>query len=406
MGFFDRFRKQNMGKTVSQYKMISESSGGFYTWDGKLYKSDVVRACIRPKSRAIGKTVAKHIRKDFKTGDIVVNPDAYIRFLLEEPNQYMTGHVFQEKLINQLELNGNAFAFIQRDENGLPMALYPINCTGVNLIVPRDGSGRIYLKFFISGQQPFTVDYENIIHLRKDYYNSDFFGESPAEALTILMDVVGTSDQSIINAIKNSAVIRWLLKFNTTLRQEDLEANAKSFANGFMSSSSTTGGVAAVDAKADATQIHPDDFVPNAAQTDRTTNRIYSFFNTNKDIVQSSFSENQWISYYENCIEPDITQLSAEFTRKLFTRRERGFGNQIIFESSNLQFASMQTKLSLQAMVDRGALTPNEWRETLGLGPIEGGEQPIRRLDTAVVTEDAAGNSEGKEGENGEENSN
>ena len=406
MGFFDRFRKKNMGKTVSQYKMISESTGGFYAWDGKLYKSDVVRACIRPKSRAIGKTVAKHIRKDPKTQTMVVNPDAYIRFLLEEPNQYMTGHVFQEKMINQLELNGNAFAFIQRDPNGLPVALYPINCTGVNLVVPRDGSGRIYLKFFISGQQPFTVDYENVIHLRKDYYNSDFFGESPGEALTTLMDVVGTSDQSIISAIKNSAVIRWLLKFNTTLRQEDLEANAKKFADGFMSSSSTTGGVAAVDAKADATQIHPDDFVPNAAQTDRTTDRIYSFFNTNKAIVQSSFSENQWISYYENYIEPDITQLSAEFTRKLFTRRERGFGNKIVFESSNLQFASMQTKLSLQAMVDRGALTPNEWRETLGLGPIEGGEQPIRRLDTAVVTEDAAGNSEGKEGEEGEENSN
>lgn len=406
MGFFDRFRKKNMGRTVSQYKMISESTGGFYAWDGKLYKSDVVRACIRPKSRAIGKTVAKHIRKDPKTQTMVVNPDAYIRFLLEEPNQYMTGHVFQEKMINQLELNGNAFAFIQRDPNGLPVALYPINCTGVNLVVPRDGSGRIYLKFFISGQQPFTVDYENVIHLRKDYYNSDFFGESPGEALTTLMDVVGTSDQSIISAIKNSAVIRWLLKFNTTLRQEDLEANAKKFADGFMSSSSTTGGVAAVDAKADATQIHPDDFVPNAAQTDRTTDRIYSFFNTNKAIVQSSFSENQWISYYENCIEPDITQLSAEFTRKLFTRRERGFGNKIVFESSNLQFASMQTKLSLQAMVDRGALTPNEWRETLGLGPIEGGEQPIRRLDTAVVTEDAAGNSEGKGGEEGEENSN
>ena len=406
MGFFDRFRKKNMGRTVSQYKMISESTGGFYAWDGKLYKSDVVRACIRPKSRAIGKTVAKHIRKDFKTGNIVINPDAYIRFLLEEPNPYMTGHVFQEKMINQLELNGNAFAFIQRDENDLPVALYPINCTGVNLVVPRDGSGRIFLKFFISGQQPFTVDYENVIHLRKDYYNSDFFGESPGEALTTLMDVVGTSDQSIISAIKNSAVIRWLLKFNTTLRQEDLEANAKKFADGFMSSSSTTGGVAAVDAKADATQIHPDDFVPNAAQTDRTTDRIYSFFNTNKAIVQSSFSENQWISYYENCIEPDITQLSAEFTRKIFTRRERGFGNKIVFESSNLQFASMQTKLSLQAMVDRGALTPNEWRETLGLGPIEGGEQPIRRLDTAVVTEDAAGNSEGKEGEEGEENSN
>ena len=394
MGIFDRFRKKNQGRVVTQYRMITQDSGGFYGWDGRLYQSDIVRACIRPKARAVGKAVGKHIRKDPKTGSIVVNPEAYMRFLLEEPNAYMSGHVFQEKLINQLELNGNAFAWIQRDAAGFPMALYPVNCTGVQLVVPRDGSSRLFLKFYVSGQMPLTVPYDDVIHLRKDYFNSEFFGESPAPSLVTLMDVVGTSDRSVINAIKNSAVVRWLLKYNTTLRQEDLEKNAKAFAEGFMSSGSRTGGVAAVDAKADATQVHPDDFVPNAAQTDRVTDRLYSFFNTNKAIVQSSYSENEWISYYENCVEPEIEQMSAEFTRKLFTRRERGFGNAIIFESSNLQFASMQTKLSLQAMVDRGAMTPDEWRATLGMGPIEGGDKPIRRLDTAPVTDDAAGNTD------------
>jgi hypothetical protein len=84
-------------------------------------------------------------------------------------------------------------------------------------------------------------------------------------------------------------------------------------------------------------------------------------------------------------IEPLSKQLSGEFTRKLFTRKERGFGNSIIFEANSLQYASMTTKLALVAMVDRGALTPNEWREVLNLGPIEGGDIPIRRLDTAVV---------------------
>ena len=41
--------------------------------------------------------------------------------------------------------------------------------------------------------------------------------------------------------------------------------------------------------------------------------------------------------------------------------------------------------MNLVQMVDRGALTPNEWREALNLHPIEGGDEPIRRLDTAVV---------------------
>jgi len=45
----------------------------------------------------------------------------------------------------------------------------------------------------------------------------------------------------------------------------------------------------------------------------------------------------------------------------------------------------MQTKLNLAQMVDRGALTPNEWREVFNLVPVSGGDVPIRRLDTAVV---------------------
>ena len=47
--------------------------------------------------------------------------------------------------------------------------------------------------------------------------------------------------------------------------------------------------------------------------------------------------------------------------------------------------ASLNTKLAFQAMVDRGAMLPNEWRATMNLAPIEGGDKPIRRLDTQVV---------------------
>ena len=69
----------------------------WYAWDGKLYESDIVRACIRPKVKAIGKLVGKHIRDDPK-GGIKVNPEANIRFLLSEPNPYMTAQQMQEKV--------------------------------------------------------------------------------------------------------------------------------------------------------------------------------------------------------------------------------------------------------------------------------------------------------------------
>jgi hypothetical protein len=80
-------------------------------------------------------------------------------------------------------------------------------------------------------------------------------------------------------------------------------------------------------------------------------------------------------------------QLGEEYSRKLFTRRERGFGNGIYFDAANLQCASLSTKLALQAMVDRGALTPNEWRETFNLSPVADGDKPLRRLDTQTVNQ-------------------
>lgn len=169
------------------------------------------------------------------------------------------------------------------------------------------------------------------------------------------------------------------------MRPEDLKKQAADFAASFLSIENSGTGVAATDAKADAEQIEPKDYVPNAAQMDRTTRRIYSLFNTNQKIVQSEYDENGWNAYYEAEIEPIVVELTNEYTRKIFTRRERGFGNRILFEAANLATASMQTKLNLAQMVDRGALTPNEWREVFNLVPVDGGDELIRRLDTAVV---------------------
>ena len=378
MGIFGKFKNV---KVVERYKMITETGNGLYTWNGKLYESDIVRACIRPRVKAMGKLVAKHIR-DSTTG-FAVNPTPYIRFLLEEPNPYMTGQMLQEKVTAQLALNNNAFILIVRDNMGLPSELYPIPASSVEAIY--DKNYNLFLKFYFYNGKQCTAPYEDIIHLRDDYNENDIFGSSPAKALTELMNVIGNIDRGTVNAIKNSGVIRWLLKYHTPQRPEDLKANVKEFVDNYLSTQSETLGVAGTDAKADAIRIEPKDFVPNAAQTDRVTERIYAFFNTNSKIVQSNYTEDEWNSYFEARIEPDARQLSEEYTRKLFSRRERGSGNKIIFEAVSLQYASMSTKMNLLQMVDRGAMTPNEWRAVMNLGPIKNGDKAIRRLDTAVV---------------------
>ena len=133
-----------------------------------------------------------------------------------------------------------------------------------------------------------------------------------------MMEVIGTIDQGIIKAIKNSGMIRWLLTpdtciriylyslcgipymfpdqfpycfylrpqtrsdniwlltFSSSLRSEDIKEYVKNFVNDYLSIDSETWGAAGVDSKATATRIEPKDYVPNAVQTKETINRIYS----------------------------------------------------------------------------------------------------------------------------------
>lgn len=381
MGLFKR--KQKNADETSIYKMLVQTGNGTYAWNGKLYQSDIVRSCIRPRTKAVGKLTATHIRITEENGAkrIEKNPKPYIKMMLQEPNQYMGMQMLLEKTINNLSLNGNAFILIVRDSFGLPCGLYPITSS---VVETRYVNNILYLKFTYLNGKSDIFPYADVIHIRDEFMFNDIFGENPAEGLTGLMNVVGSMDNGFINAIKNSSVIKWLLKFTQSLREEDLDSNAKSFAKRFLDIDNGYG-VAAVDSKAEAIQIKPTDYVPNAVQMDRVTKRLYDFYGVNDKIISGTYTEDEWISYYESVIEPVAVQISDEFTRKLFTRKERAYGNKIIFESNNLTFASMQTKLNLGTLVDRGILTPNEVREYFNLAPIDGGDIALLRKDTGTL---------------------
>ena len=401
MGIFNRRSREPTVNTSpgkpnegSRIAMVTTWGEYYYAWNGKLYQSDIIRSCMRPYVQAVGKLVAKHIRDDQKNG-LQVNPRVNIAMLLKYPNTIMTAQQFQEKMASQLLLNNNAFALVVRDANGLPIQLYPIPC--VNAEAVYDKQGTLIIKFTYGNGKTNAFYYTDLVHLRRDYGENDVFGTHPGTALAQLMECVGVIDQGIVKAIKNSSIIRWLLKFTSSMRPEDVQKNVKEFVDNYLSYESESFGAAGVDAKVDAKQIEPKDYVPNAAITARITDRVYSFFNTNEKIVQSKYTEDEWNAYYESEIEPFAVQYGEVLTCRLFTRKEIGFGNRITCEASNLQCASMSTKLNLVQFLDRGIMNANEIRAVLNLPPIPGGDVYVRRLDT-VPTEaqtDYRGNSFG-----------
>jgi HK97 family phage portal protein len=383
-------------RAYQRYELLRESTGAFYPWSGSAFDNDLVRSCIRPKVNAVGKLNAKHIRGE--GSNMVINPDARIKAILRQPNPYMPMQDFLARMVYQRELEHNAFAYVKRDQDLLPLEVWPVPFQNVEL---KEYAGEMYVKFWFGVGKSVTVPYRDVIHLRKDFNAGDIFGDSGYKALKNIMGVIDTTDQGLVNAVKSSAIIKWLMLFKQVIRPEDAQKEIDLFVKNYLDPA-TAKGIAPSDAKYDLKQVEPKNYVPNAAQTDRMVERLNSYYGVSENIKQNKYNEDEWNAFYESEIEPIAIQLSNAFTGAFFTAREIGFGNRIIFEASSLQYASMQTKLALVQMVDRGAMTPNEWREVLNLGPIEGGDKPIRRLDTALVNK--TGKDEGNTDEGGQNN--
>ena len=384
LGKIKNFFAADRGAT--SYKMVNQTANQLSFWGNAAYDNDVVRACVTAKANRISKCTLKHVQRTVTEDGkkkININPWPYMRFLLEKPNRYMNLKDFLFKLSVETDLNGNAFILILRDANGTPCEFLPVPCSSAEVKFNADGS--MLYEFLLKKGTRWRFASEDIIHQRGDYYLNDIFGDSKMKAIKPLTDVIETTDAGIISAIKNSAIVRWLLKFTTAMRPEDLKKNAKEFAENFLALTSEGAGVAATDSKADAQQVNPHEYVPNAAQMAMPKARIMALLHTNEKIITSTANEDEENAYYEAEIEPWLISLAQNMTHALFSRRQIGTGNSIVAGSFNLQAASLKTKLALVSMVDRGAMLVDEWREALGLEPVPGGDVPIRRLDTAAV---------------------
>ena len=98
------------------------------------------------------------------------------------------------------------------------------------------------------------------------------------------------------------------------------------------------------------------------------------------NIVKSDFKTDQWNAFYESVLEPLGLQMSLEFTNKIFTPTEKNFGNEIIFESNRLQYASNKTKIEVLRYANN-IMTINELREIFNLSPRDDGDKILQSLN-------------------------
>lgn len=368
MGFLNFFRPLRSMKEA-RWKEIGAYSAQFTPFGADMYRSEIVRSCIRP--------LAEHTSK----ANAVCSNSSIARILNLSPNMYMNGKAFLYKVRTILELRNTSFIYIQRDDRNNVTGFYPVPYASFEAV---EYAKRLFIEFHFDGDavQNLVLPWEDLAVLRKDYNKRDIAGDDNTPILQML-DLISTTNQGIANAVKATANLRGILKSTKAmLSDDDVKKQKERFVKDYLNLENE-GGIASLDATQDFTPITMSPTVTNAATIKEFREDVYRYFGISDSIIMSDFTEEQMEAFYDAKIEPFLVDLGTELTRKIFSEREIGFGNYLVYESNRINYASTKTKLDMVQLVDRGALTPNEWRSMFNLGPVEGGDTPIRRLDTA-----------------------
>ena len=361
--------KKDQIKTYTQFQELGTFKSYFGSFGNDIYASDDVRTCIRALSEHTSKANPRCTDKRIE------------RLLSLAPNKYMNGKDFLAKLRNILEVKNTAFVYIERDNTGKAIGFYPVPYQTFEAVEYKNG---LFVQFNFSGTAAtqLTIPWEDLAVLRKDYLNSDISGESNAPLLGTL-DVIGTLDKGLQNAVKSTANLRGILKSTKgMLAPEDRKKQQEAFVKDYLNIENE-GGIASLDATQEFKEINMKPTTASAEEVSAYREKIYRYFGVNEAIIESKYTEAQYDAFYESRIEPFLVALSLELTRKLFTPREIAYGDEVWYESNRLQYASAKTKISMVALVDRGLMTPNEYRALFNMAPYEGGDEFVLRLDTS-----------------------
>ena len=174
--------------------------------------------------------------------------------------------------------------------------------------------------------------------------------------------------QGVAKAMNASYAVNGVVKYNTLLDDghteaalAELERKLKNSEDGFLP----------LDMKADFTP-----FSRSAALVDKPTlewidSKILRNWGISLPILTGNFTKEQYEAFFQKTIEPLALSFSQAFTQKLFTTRERAYGNKVEFYTKELVFLSMsQTIEAINILAPTGALFENEKRVALGLRPL------------------------------------
>lgn len=391
------FKRKKMIENENSRAIPFNIEGWHYRrFNGELLDIDTIVACIDALARNLAKMRLTAIRRD-KNLISITDKTSDVAKVLENPNKYMTQYDFIYKVAAMYFTSNNVYIWPEYDEQGNLINLWPINYRSAKLYL-KDGIEII--KFELTGNHSYTVPYSQVIHLRNHYISDEIYGDSN-KAFMAIAELMDAQQQGIKGGIKNSALIRGLLKATQVMKEEDIQKAREKFVSDNFKVQNN-GGVIFMDGKFDYTPIKSEPYVVDAETMKLSREAAFSFFGVNEDFIQNNFTSEKYEAIYEGKLEPFAIMFTDALTKHLFTERMRSFGNQIEANMSKLKYQPLsQVTQMIGTTKELGLFTRDEYREMLGyepLGPERGGDE----IMIAVNNYDSNTSADAEEGEGNE----
>lgn len=358
-------------------KLLSGYNAIFSNVSEKVEDNIIARECIDTISTHCAKMMPRHYQKKKGIKNHIQGEINYI--LSVKPNPFMTVYDFLYKTVSLLLSQNNEFIFIDIDDNGYLIGLYPLNPLFCQLV---EYEGAVWLKFQFLDGNIYYIEYERIIHLRRFFTSHDFYGDNNS-VLNKSIETQIVADDGIKNAIKISNSLRGIIKAsNSMLKNKDVQDMRDNFVKDLLESEQ---GIAGLDAKLDFKEINLDPVLLDKEQLEMVNGNIYKYFRISKEIVESKFTDEEWNAFYESIVEPMAIQMEQAFTNAIFNKKSIKDGHTIEFCVNRIKYAKTDTKIKLLKEVGvLGIIEVDEAREILDL-PALGGEEGKKRLQTLNV---------------------
>ena len=376
MKFLDYlFHGKQMRVIDSYFKMLNGYSPTFTSFNGGVYEMDLTRVAINSFATHCSKL------KPEITGSAYKHLERVLQF---KPNYFMDTTKFIKRLATILAVEHTAFIVPIEDKYGNLCGWYPLRAQRCEVV---EAAGRVYLRYLFANGEHGAIEFEKVGIMTDFEYNDDLFGE-PNDTLKPTMQLIHTQNEGIVNAVKNSASIRFLAKVANMLKPEDIKKERERFTEENLSADNKSGMIIYDNKFSELKQIESKPYTPNALQMQQIQDSVCTHFGTNMDILQNKFNEETWNAYYEGKIEPFAIQLSLVMSNMTFTQRELAHGNAITFSANRLQYASNATKLQVSTQLfDRALLNRNGVMDIGNMAHVEDGDTYYIRKEYTEVSE-------------------